>query len=153
MTLTNNTPQPVYDTDDDGLIEIATLAQLDAMRHDLDGDGTPTTTGATDYAAAFPDATRVVCGATSGGCAGYELTADLDFDTSGDGQIDAERRPTGTAVAGWAPIGTESDRFRTTFEGNGRAIRHLFIKRSSSDNVGLFGYTGSSSVIRHAQAA
>ena len=31
-----------YDTDSDGLIEITTLAQLDAIRLDLDGDGRPT---------------------------------------------------------------------------------------------------------------
>ena len=148
--LTNNTPQPVYDTDDDGLIEIENLAQLNAMRHDLDGNGTPTTAGATVYDAAFPDATRVVCGVTSGGCAGYELTADLDFDTDGDGQVDADDTYWDSG-AGWQPIGTESDQFRTTFEGNGRAIRHLFIQRSSSDDVGLFGYTGLSSVIRHAR--
>ena len=30
-----------YDTDDDGLIEISTLEQLDAVRYDLDGDGVP----------------------------------------------------------------------------------------------------------------
>ena len=31
-----------YDTDSDGLIEITTLAQLDAIRLDLDGNGRPT---------------------------------------------------------------------------------------------------------------
>ena len=30
-----------YDADDDGLIEVATLAQLYAIRHDLDGNGAP----------------------------------------------------------------------------------------------------------------
>ncbi len=30
-----------YDADNDGLIEICNLKQLDAIRHDLDGDGTP----------------------------------------------------------------------------------------------------------------
>ena len=30
-----------YDLDDDGLIEVGNLAQLDAVRHDLDGDGSP----------------------------------------------------------------------------------------------------------------
>ena len=30
-----------YDTDGDGLIEIEFLEQLDAIRHDLDGDGIP----------------------------------------------------------------------------------------------------------------
>ena len=28
-----------YDTDDDGLIEIASLVQLNAVRYDLDGNG------------------------------------------------------------------------------------------------------------------
>ncbi len=30
-----------YDVDDDGLIEVSCLQQLDAIRHDLDGDGVP----------------------------------------------------------------------------------------------------------------
>ena len=163
--LTNNTPQPVYDTDDDGLIDITTLAQLDAIRHDLDGDGIPTTAGAADYAAAFPNVARVVCGATSGGCEGYELRTDLDFldtngdgqvdtddDTNGDGQVDAEDNTTywnnGT---GWEPIGaTASNRFDTTFEGNGYTINNLFIKKqSATDPVGLFGRTGFFGDIRH----
>ena len=43
----NPEPRPVpsgrgdYDADDDGLIEVATLAQLDAMRYDLRGEGKP----------------------------------------------------------------------------------------------------------------
>ena len=147
-TLTNNTPGPVYDTDDDGLIEITTLAQLDAMRHDLDGDGSPTPAGATAYAAAFPNVTRVLCGATSGGCAGYELLEDLDFDTNGDGQVDADD-PYWNSGAGWQPIGFDQfSFFSTTFEGNGHTISHLFIKRESQDQVGLFSATGVFCVIR-----
>ena len=42
-----------YDTDSDGLIEITTLAQLDAIRLDLDGDGRPATR-ILDYLSAFP---------------------------------------------------------------------------------------------------
>ena len=42
-----------YDTDDDGLIEVADLAQLNAIRWDLDGDGVASDAG---YATAFPDA-------------------------------------------------------------------------------------------------
>ena len=41
------------DADGDGLIGIHTPAQLDAVRHDLDGDGAPTTAGAAGHAAAF----------------------------------------------------------------------------------------------------
>ena len=38
-----------YDPDDDGLIAITTLEQLDAVRHDLDGDGIPTVDGWAAY--------------------------------------------------------------------------------------------------------
>ena len=60
---------------------------------DLDGDGAPTTAGAAGHAAVF--------GVTGGGtlsCAvavgrrGYELRADLDFDTNGGGGPDAGGR-------------------------------------------------------------
>ena len=163
QTVTNNTPGPVYDTDDDGLIEITTLAQLDVIRHDTDGDGTPTPAGAAAYAAAFSAATRVVCGLNSGGCAGYELMADLDFldtngdnqvdlddDTNDDGQVDAEDTPYWNSGAGWPPLRAErSFPFRGTFEGNGHTISHLFINQSSSSSVGLFGYLPPSFVLRN----
>ena len=45
-----------YDADDDGLIEISNLVQLNAIRHDLDGDGSPTSANPDAYAAAFPGA-------------------------------------------------------------------------------------------------
>ncbi len=146
--VTNETAMPVYDTDHDGLIEITTLAQLDAMRHDPDGDGIPVDTGATTYARAFPNAgARLTCGADSG-CAGYELTVDLDFDTDKDGQVDADDTYWNNG-AGWVPIGTSTDPFATTFEGNGHTIRHLFVDRNT-DYVGLFGHTeGAFFVIRH----
>ncbi len=77
-------PAPVdYDTDDDNLIEISNLAQLNAMRWDLDGDGAPSTGNEASYAAAFPDAVEDKGCLTT--CIGYELTADLNFDTSGNG--------------------------------------------------------------------
>ena len=75
-----------YDTDENGLIEVSTLAQLDAMRWDLDGDGAPTTGDGGAYANAFPQrAVGMGCPAVSGTptCTGYELTQDLDFDTDG----------------------------------------------------------------------
>ena len=146
--VTNETAMPVYDTDHDGLIEITTLAQLDAMRHDPDGDGIPVDTGATTYARAFPNAgARLTCGADSG-CAGYELTVDLDFDTDEDGQVDADDTYWNNG-AGWVPIGNSTDPFATTFEGNGHTIRHLFVDRNT-DYVGLFGHTeGAFFVIRH----
>ncbi len=141
QTVQNLTPEPVYDADADGLIEITTLAQLDAIRHDLDGDGTPTDTGAAAYATAFPDEIRVVCDTSSEVCEGYELTADLDFDTDEDGQVDAEDTAYWNDGKGWQPIGTSADAFHAMFEGNGHTIRHLFVDRDTS-YTGLFGQTG-----------
>ena len=132
-----------YDSDDDGLIEVDSLAKLNAMRWDLDGDGTPAAANAADYASVFPDR-RTGMGCPSG-CAGYELTADLDFDEDGDGA----RNDTYNAGSGWQPIGNASNKFTAAFEGNGHTIANLFINRVSTDNVGLFGYTGDSSVIRN----
>ena len=150
---TNETPQPHYDTDHDGLIEITTLAQLDAVRHDLDGDGTPSGVigGPAVYRAAFPlafpdeQARRLGC---HGACIGYELLADLDFDTNESGGPDAGDTYW-NGGAGWDPIrtGGQTSYFAEFFEGNGHAIRHLFINRPSKLGVGLFA--NSSSNIRN----
>ena len=155
-TVTQSDPAPApelhvdvdYDADDDGLVEIATLAQLDAVRHDLDGDGVPVgsgtaaASGAAAHAAAFPDAAEGM-GCPAPVCLGYELAADLDFDTDGSGAADA-----GDAFwnggAGWRPIGTLDEPFTAVFAGNGRTVSHLFV--GGGDNAGLFGL--SSGVIR-----
>ena len=136
-----------YDTDDDGLIEINNLAQLDAVRHDLSGYGWNYNAVHTQ---AFPNGSNVLaCGGLLG-CVGYELNDDLDFDTDRSGEADA-----GDAYwnngAGWAPIGSSSGSFSSfaaTFEGNGRTITNLFIDSSEND-IGLFGVTRSSAVIRN----
>ena len=156
-----------YDADEDGLIEIRTLAQLDAVRHDLDGDGNPAVEGAAAYAAAFAEAVDGMGCDISDGCVGYELIADLDFDTNGSGRVD-----TGDTYwndgEGWVPIGgagstgstdrgvvTRRNPFHATFEGNGHTIAKLFVRTEHALVTGLFGYTGydsearSYSTIRH----
>ena len=133
-----------YDADDNGLIEISNLLQLDAIRYDLDGDGTSSHAG---YAAAFPDAMPGM-GCPDAGCTGYELTVNLDFDTNGDGQINADDSHWNDG-AGWQPIGGDhSSTFRATFDGLGNTIANLFVSRSNADNIGLFGVTNPDSVIR-----
>ena len=138
-TATNETLAPVYDTDADGLIEIANLAQLNAVRYDLDGDSDPDSSGAAAYRAAFPDAfpntnARLTC---SGQCLGYELDADLDLDTNGNGLADSGDTYWNRGQ-GWEPIGGLAEGFSAVFEGNGHAIRNLFINRTRH-YVGLFG--------------
>ena len=108
-----------YDADGDGLIGISNLAQLDAMRYDRDGNGYAGTAAA--YAAAFPSPLdRLGCGVD--GCSGYELLADLDFDTDRDGAVDSDDDYWNDGD-GWEPIGWDSTYefarfFNTTFDGN-----------------------------------
>ena len=127
-----------YDTDGDGLIAITTLAQLNAIRWDLNGDGAidafATTADTTAYNTAFPSrdtATRMGC---LSGCTGYELLADLDFDENNDGEITATDATYWNSGAGWNPTGT----YTGTFQGNNNTISHLFIDRGTRHNAGLF---------------
>ncbi len=81
---------------------------------------------------------------------GYELNDDLDFDTDSSGEADAGDTYWNNG-AGWAPIGDSSSSFSSfaaIFEGNGRTIANLFIDSSGND-IGLFGVTRSSAVIRN----
>ena len=138
--LATGTSASARDRDGDGLIEVDNLMQLDAMRWDLDGDGISDNA---DYAAAFSDAdTGTLCSTAS--CAGYELTANLDFDTNGNGEAD-EGDAYWNGGGGWIPIGESNDSFDTTFDGGGHTIANLFIRRSP--NAGLFGVLGSGSAV------
>ena len=140
-----------YDADDDGLIEVSNLAQLDAIRYDLDGDGSPANARPGAYAAAFPGAVAGMGCPELSGCTGYELVADLDFDTNGNGRTDS-----GDAYwndrAGWQPIGRgvfsgSRPEFLSTFDGGGHTIANLYINRQD-DYIGLFGSIGSRAEIR-----
>ena len=79
-------------------------------------------------------------GCPASGCTGYELANDLDYGTT-------------VSNEGWLPIGywnSDEDNapFTATFDGNGRTIANLYITRSGTGYIGLFGYTGAGSVIR-----
>ncbi len=129
----------IYDTDTDGLIDINTIQKLNAIRYDLNGDGVPKAGQESNYTTVFPNAaTHLGC---PGPCTGYELTADLDFDTD-----DADIRTDDTyhnSGAGWEPIGADSagNRFTATFNGNGFVIDNLLINRSSTGTQALFAAT------------
>jgi len=118
-------PQAV-DRDSDGLIEINNLDDLNEIRNDVTGK---TLRGSS-----------VGCPAL--GCFGYELARDLDFDTNGNGSLDAGDWNLGRA---WTPIkGPQVDvvqsRFRAHFNGNGHAIRHMRLRRITNVlDYGLFG--------------
>ncbi|MEZ9236656.1 choice-of-anchor U domain-containing protein [Shewanella sp. 10N.286.52.A9] len=129
---TGSTAAHDVDIDDDGLIEISTLAQLHAMRDDLAGNSL---SGVTAGCAGLTDGT---------GCIGYELTTDLDFDTDSDGDLSDETYY--NAGEGWQPIGTSDDRFAANFNGNGFTIHNLFINRPDEDYQALLGYVATVSV-------
>ena len=131
-----------YDRDNDGLIEVADLAQLNAIRWDLDGDGAADDAAhEANYAAAFADPTTGM-GCPSTGCVGYELTANLNFHGS-----------TWASDPGWAPLAeyvdADSIPFTATFDGNGNDITNLYINRPAALAVGLFGYAGAGADIRN----
>ncbi len=127
-----------YDDDNDGLIDVRSLAQLDAIRHDLNGDGDPSATGATAYGTAFPNRVTTASGrmgCPSGACTGYELRADLSFDENGDGQMTATGDPQyWNSGSGWLPLGY----YAAAFRGNGHTISYLYVNRTTTTDVGLF---------------
>ena len=147
-----------YDSDGDGLIEINTLAQLNAIRYDLDGNGQPAAASISSYAAAFPARsqshgcpdTAADADSDPGPCLGYELIADLDFDTNGDGSVNAS-----DAYPNWTPIAdTATAAYTANFNGNGHTIARLTINATSqfpavTNYTGLFGHVSGNLVIEN----
>ena len=119
------TPQAInYDSDGDGLIAIETLAQLYAIRWDLNGDGaidaSASTSDTTAYNAAFPSrdiTSNVRMGCPSGTCTGYELLNNLDFDENGDGEITSADATYWDSGFGWLPIGNKRRQIHRRFQG------------------------------------
>ena len=157
-----------YDLDDDGLIEIRTLAQLNAIRWNTSGTGfIPPSAARDNFHAAFPGAIQEVfdqpnwryivpplgcpygidtegVGRISGWCHGYELANDLDFDTNNDGSItaadgDLSWGAGARASKGWDPI----PQFGGNFQGNGYVIKNMKIDSDDHELVGLFEKMGS----------
>ncbi len=120
------------DDDGDGLIEIATATELNAVRYALDGSGYRSEAGG--------NLDQNGCGGTDDitECSGYELVDNIslaDYADNDNGK-------------GWQPLGHDTNSstadcqgavFNGTFEGNGWTISDLNINRSDEDCVGLFG--------------
>ena len=148
---------PAVNVGNTRLIDVTSLAQLHAIRYDLDGDGTPPMDKETDYRSLF-SVSQSTCndGSSVVPCEGYELRANLDFagtkwENPTGGSFTASRVP-----GGWVPIGDNNtnwaaSRFTATFEGNGHTIANLYINTSRSGlrYVGLFGAVGSGGEIRN----
>ena len=128
-----------YDSDDDGLIEIFTLDQLDAVRFDLNGDGEADVDSyAVAYAAAFKDAVSGMGCPDGNVCRGYELASSLNF-SNGSSYASGVVNLAWIEGDGWMPIGEHSTPYSGVFEGNGNIISDLFIDRFDLNFVGLFG--------------
>ena len=148
-------PSPMADRDGDGLIEIDSLLMLHNMRHNLAG---------TSYKASADSAGNSSGCPATGGCVGYELARDLDFNVDDDGSTwsgsadegytldpddsQADYFPVENGAGGWLPIGDETRTFVAVFDGNGHSIRNLAIRRDQT-LVGLFGAIGGGAAIRN----
>ncbi len=124
------------DDDGDGLIEIGTAVELDAVRYALNGEGR--------RSSEMEALDTTGCGGADGvtSCSGYELVSDISL----------------ASYANWRPLGNDTDSgtsecqgepFDGIFEGNGFMISDLSISRSGEDCVGLFGYVKANSEIRN----
>ncbi|MGA4474835.1 GLUG motif-containing protein [Ectopseudomonas chengduensis] len=74
--------------------------------------------------------------------ASYTLASDIDASATSGSNASGM-----WSTAGFAPVGTETNNFNGSLDGQGYAISGLTISRAASDYVGLFGATGSASQI------
>ncbi|MBW2981779.1 hypothetical protein KY343_02760 [Candidatus Woesearchaeota archaeon] len=74
----------------------------------------------------------------------YRLTNDVDCSGTTSWNYNSSRG----VYEGFEPIGSNSNPFLGTFDGEGHKITGLYINRTTGYN-GLFGYTGGSSIIRN----
>ena len=87
-------------------------------------------------------------GCPAGGCQGYELAADLDFDTNGSGDADSGDTYWNAGM-GWVAIGPTTDTaFAGIFDGNRHSIANLFID-GRGGGVGLFNVISSGAEVRY----
>jgi hypothetical protein len=139
------------DRDHNGLIEITTLTQLNAMRYQLDGIGYR----ASDNHALDQSGCPFVFfeGAVVQRCYGYELKNDLNFDTNNDGEITALDQYWNDGK-GWEPVGKPIryvyalDAFSAHFDGNGYKIKNVYINRPKGESVGLFSSVKNTTIKR-----
>ena len=130
------------DDDGDGLIEVATAVELNAVRYALEGDGRRVLRNGvlnTDGCGGAGSITK---------CNGYELVTNISLATYADADSGKGWQPLGHDTDG-SILGCQGDAFNGTFEGNGWTISDLSISRSGEDCVGLFGHITENSEIRN----
>ncbi|MCF8332413.1 MAG: LamG domain-containing protein [Bacteroidales bacterium] len=68
-------------------------------------------------------------------------TADIAFNAD-ETQVDWNNSGSAGPTDGFSPIGNSTNNFSGSYNGSGYTIDNLFINRSSTDNIGLFGMIG-----------
>ena len=124
------------DDDGDGLIDIYTLDDLDAIRYQLDGRSYRN------------ESTKLIMqNCPQQACNGYELRKDLDFNADTDYRTTSSK-VIWTTGSGWVPIGDDNNRFSSVLEGNGYTISGLYIDNAGR-MIGLFSVLDTNSEIKN----
>ncbi|WP_420591704.1 hypothetical protein [Bacterioplanoides sp.] len=131
------------DSDSNGLIDIETLAELNAIRFQLGGHGQQLTENGAVNNSGCP--VVLVDSRYLRRCNGYELKNNLSFDSNNDGVVN-ESDDYWNNGSGWQPVGNYDAPFIAEFNGNGFAITHLTVNRPSSNNASLFGVIENSAI-------
>ena len=76
----------------------------------------------------------------------YVLGANIDGTPTNTWNSNGAATP---VYAGFTPIGNGASSFNGTFDGLGHTVNNLYINRRSALNIGLFGNTGPSSIVRN----
>ena len=119
-----------FDDDGDGLIDIYTLEDLDAIRNQY--SNMPSTCGSNADIA----------------CNGFELRRSLDFNAA-DSYQNSTINTVWTTGRGWLPIGRGNPtHFGSVFEGNGYTLSGLYIN-SSNNGMALFSILNATGQIKN----
>ncbi|WP_430460115.1 hypothetical protein ACQUQU_12950 [Thalassolituus sp. LLYu03] len=125
------------DSDHNGLIEINDLDDLNEIRNN------PLPSNAYELHGTHLYGNNGGC--PTAGCNGYELTADLNFDTNGNQRFDAGDRFWNNGK-GFEPIGNFNLKFAAEFHGQNHTLHNLTIHRPGEYFTALFGYLEMASV-------
>ena len=118
-------------------------AAIDMPEYIVDGSDPNflgTGTGENPYQISTPAQLAKLAGLVNAGnasynAAHYQLMNDLDLSGYATGE-------------GWVPIGTYSNPFGGSFDGNGNEITNLTINRDTAEYQGLFGFIGGGGVVK-----
>lgn len=136
----NGDGEPDADLDSNGLVEIRSLEDLNAIRNVLNSDDLHPQKNWYFEASGCP--VLQAGDQNINRCRGFELVADLNFDTNEDGVLN-ELDDYWNQGEGWNPIGNYQTPFMGELNGNGYAIKNLFVyskENLSGKNPGLFSH-------------